>query len=876
MSSTDSGIAPGDQTRVRRFDRVCDEFESAWRAGKVPQLEDFLSRVSEDVRLEIFVELLSLDLDYRFDRGLTSSADDYECRFPEFLQEIRAALARQGSTLNQGETTLSQRRLERQLPGRLGDYELLGEIGRGGMGVVFQARQISLDRIVALKVIRGDGFLLEEPVRRFQTEARAAARLQHPGIVQVHDVGSDGPYRFFSMEYVQGKTLSDVCNDGAVSAEQAARYLVSLAEAVNYAHEQGILHRDLKPSNVLVDTMGRLRIADFGLAKQLEESATETSMGRVLGTPGYMSPEQARGEPGLIDRRSDVYSLGAILYALLTGRPPFHGRSPIDTLVQVIHDPPCPPHERNPRVDRTLESICLKCLNKDPAARYSSAQALHGDLARFLAHEPVFVGAGKPEPAGRMPTHELRKPPRVSWTARQKLVAGLVATAALALAAMAIDYNRQNSNSAGSATASSAIPIAAETSRPTEPRPLYPGALDPTFGDEGLVRIELGRGGVREAFAVKVQPDGHIVTAGEVERSRATNSHYMAVSRLLPEGALDTSFFKSGKAIFWFGAFNDGLKGRSLFVQPDGKIVVGGYAEVSTVGYDFGVARFNVDGTLDPTFGGKGLVTTDVTGARSSHIQTLALQPDGKLVAVGNAHVDPTGTSFALVRYLPDGSLDQEFGRDGRVMVDLPGSQEHGADAAIQPDGKIVVFGFTEGEGEADVAVLRCLPDGAPDESFGEQGHVVLDFGQAHDVGNRLALQGSKIIIQVVSGTRHFLLRLDEDGSIDRSFGSNGDGQAPSDFPLVGFEMLPNGMIVTADPVRQRLAVYSADGVLEKSYGPDRGLGMVSGAANLLVHDMARAPDGKLLFCGCIDTGDGMTEWVVARLLGPPAADSTE
>jgi predicted Ser/Thr protein kinase len=278
------------------------------------------------------------------------------------------------------------------LPGAgrcFGDYELLEEIARGGMGVVFKARQISLDRIVALKMILAGQLAGEAEVQRFRQEAQTAARLQHPGIVALHEVGEHQGQHFFSMDYIEGKSLAEMVREHPLPPQQAIRYVRLVAEAVHFAHEQGVLHRDLKPSNVLVDLRDVPRVTDFGLAKNIQKDAGLTDTGAVLGTPSYMPPEQASGERGKVGPVSDVYSLGAVLYELVTGRPPFRAATALDTLLQVLQDEPAPPRLLNPAISRDLETVILKCLHKDPAKRYVSAAELADDLGALLEGRPI-------------------------------------------------------------------------------------------------------------------------------------------------------------------------------------------------------------------------------------------------------------------------------------------------------------------------------------------------------------------------------------------------------------------------------------------------------------------------------------------------------
>ncbi|MCI0638389.1 MAG: serine/threonine protein kinase [Gemmataceae bacterium] len=275
------------------------------------------------------------------------------------------------------------------LPVQFGDYELLAKIADGGMGVVFQARQVKLNRIVALKMIRAGQLASAQEVQRFHSEARACAQLDHPGIVPVFEVGEHEGQHFFSMGYVEGGSLAARLQDGPLPPREAAGLVRQVAEAVAYVHERGIVHRDLKPANVLLDAGGQPRVSDFGLAKQVQRDSGLTASGQVLGTPSYMPPEQAGGLTEQVGPAADLYALGAMLYCLLIGRPPFQAATVMETLKQVLEQEPVPPRRLNPAVDRDLETICLSCLNKEPAKRYASATALADDLGRFLAGEPI-------------------------------------------------------------------------------------------------------------------------------------------------------------------------------------------------------------------------------------------------------------------------------------------------------------------------------------------------------------------------------------------------------------------------------------------------------------------------------------------------------
>jgi eukaryotic-like serine/threonine-protein kinase len=279
---------------------------------------------------------------------------------------------------------------------RLGDYELLQEIARGGMGVVYRARQLSLNRIVAVKVVLHGPFSSPEFVQRFRTETTAVAGLQHPNIVAIFEVGQAGDDHFFSMEYIEGQNLAELTREHPLPARRAAAYLKTIAAAVHYAHQHGVLHRDLKPSNVLLDVFDQPRITDFGLAKLLGTDAELTTTGQVLGSPNYIAPEQAAGKQNGTGVSADIYSLGAILYHLLTGRPPFQGETLPEILRQVQDTDPVAPRRLNPSVPVDLQTICLKCLQKETARRYESAHALATDLGHFLADEPIHARAVSP------------------------------------------------------------------------------------------------------------------------------------------------------------------------------------------------------------------------------------------------------------------------------------------------------------------------------------------------------------------------------------------------------------------------------------------------------------------------------------------------
>ncbi|MCX7826809.1 MAG: serine/threonine protein kinase [Verrucomicrobiae bacterium] len=358
MSMPDDPTLPPDPLMA-----ALDSYMAALQSGRRPDRQHLLARHPELAPVLDALEAL--------ERMAPASNADPDAETVTFPSSHGSPAARESSTTE------------------FGRYELLEEIGRGGMGVVYRARQKNLDRIVAIKVVLAGHLASPEELRRFETEARAAARLQHPHIVRVYDAGQVHGQHYFAMEYVAGSSLAELARRGPLEAETAARLMSTVARAVDHLHRQGIVHRDLKPSNILLDEKGQPFVTDFGLAKLMESQTQFTQSGVIAGTPSYMAPEQAAGQIARIGPLSDVYSLGAILYELLAGRPPFREASPLDTLVRVLESEPSSIRNLNPRVPRELERICYRCLEKTPEARYPSAAALADDLDRFLRGEVV-------------------------------------------------------------------------------------------------------------------------------------------------------------------------------------------------------------------------------------------------------------------------------------------------------------------------------------------------------------------------------------------------------------------------------------------------------------------------------------------------------
>src|SRR5215469_4364127 len=309
-----------------------------------------------------------------------------------------------------------------EMLGELGDYELLEEIGRGGQGVVFRARQKNLNRIVALKVIGLGQWATPAHLKRFRLEAEAAASLDHPCIVPIYEVGERDGQCYFSMKFIEGGQLDEVVTRSPMSIRQAVELVANMARTVDYAHEHGILHRDIKPGNILLDGKGEPHLTDFGLARLVESESTVTRTLEVLGTPSYMAPEQAAGNNTKLTRATDVYGLGAVLYQVLTGHPPFAGGTTYETIRIVLETQPRQPRLLNPKADRDLETICLKCLEKEPSRRYATAEAVAEEIERFLRHEPI-----QSRRSSRL-EHVWR------WCRRKPLVASLIAALILVVA----------------------------------------------------------------------------------------------------------------------------------------------------------------------------------------------------------------------------------------------------------------------------------------------------------------------------------------------------------------------------------------------------------------------------------------------------------
>jgi hypothetical protein len=411
-------------TQSADLEKLLQRFEDAWQNGQRPIIETYLPDGDTGFRQAALAELVHVDLERRLKAGEDVTPQAYLERFPELAATpermkslIAAARALEHYRLSRparatseppanspqhssaatkewsrSAAGLSDRiiREDESLPAVPG-YVLLKVLGRGGMGIVYKARDIQLGRLVALKMILAGEHAAAEPRVRFAAEARVVASLQHPNIVQIHQVGECHGQHYLALEYVDGGSLDQKLAGIPQPARPTAALVETLARALDAAHAKGIVHRDLKPGNVLLMIDGTPKISDFGLAKQLDSDSGQTRTGTVVGTPSYMAPEQAAGHVKEITPATDVYALGALLYEMLTGQPPFRGATPFETLSQVLADDPIPPSHLVSRVPRDLELICLKCLEKAPSQRYASAAQMADDLQHYLAGEAISL-----------------------------------------------------------------------------------------------------------------------------------------------------------------------------------------------------------------------------------------------------------------------------------------------------------------------------------------------------------------------------------------------------------------------------------------------------------------------------------------------------
>jgi WD40 repeat protein len=622
---------------------------------------------------------------------------------------------------------------------RFGDYELIEEIARGGMGVVYKARQVSLDRLVAVKMLLFGALASKDFIQRFRVEASAAASLRHPHIVAVHEVGVHQDQHYLVMDYIAGPTLAQLCGGQPVAPKRAAAYVRTIAQAIQFAHEHGVLHRDLKPSNVLVDHEDQPHITDFGMAKRQDLDSSLTLTGQLLGTPGYMAPELAGGQRGKVGRPTDVYSLGAILFYLLTGRPPFVAETIADTIQMVLEREPLTPGALVVGIPKDLETICLKCLRKEPEKRYGTAQELADELERFLNNEPIRA----------------RRTTRVEklwrWCRRHPAVATLAAaTSILALAVLVgspiavyrIDKARQAETSARTQSDHS-LYIAKINLMQREwdrnnirrvQQLLNQTADYPERGFEWYYWKRLTHlnsktlsGHTKEIWSIAYSPDGSRVVTGSGDKTAKV---------------WDAD---SGKELMTLTGHRDTI--YSVAYSPDGrKIITGSVDETARIwdaesgmqlytlrgeGFhrDFLLVAFSHDGRRIFTGCSYGTVWDAnsyqrlfTLKSRFGSVRGVAFSPDDKRIVTGSraphdglyriwdaasgkelVTLNGNGGDFAPAAFSPDGERIFTGGNDGIIRVwetstgkalfSIPGHSDEILSLAVSPDGKRIVTG---------------------------------------------------------------------------------------------------------------------------------------------------------------------------------------
>ncbi len=798
----------------------------------------------------------------RLRRGEQPDIDEYTRRYPQLESLMRATLpvlqalgdARSDYEQHSSQTLDAKERGDE----RVGDFRILREIGRGGMGVVFEAEQVSVGRRVALKILPFAALLNETQLERFNTEATAAARLQHDSIVQVYSVGCERGIHFNAMQLIEGPSLAEVIAEmrderhlgdkeeavDTVVARRAdvltrdedgghyravARIGKEAAEALQYAHEHRVLHRDIKPSNLLLDKSGHVWIADFGLAR-VEDESQLTRTGDILGTLRYMSPEQATGDR--VDARSDVYSLGATLYELVTLKPVFDNEDRREIIKQVIAGNPVAPHEVDDRVPKPLSHVIGKSMARLDE-RYQSAQELSDDLRRFLFSEAVTA---KP------PTRPRRAR---AWARRHRLASAAIVSLLILIFLSPFTYHffqrgpdasqtkgqdmkvSKTAKVAAAAAAMAMVTVGVNAKKPVPPPPvltvnyeLWGAFLDPDAGSL-----------VKEGGLVQ-QPDGKFLNVGMF----LAHDPWLALAiRWNIDGTEDTEFGNDeGRLVFDVGDSEGVDWTYDVTVQPDGKIIMAGVCNDYSSPW---IARLNPDGSFDTDFGNAGIVT-NLFPDDYAQFHQVAILSDGSLVAIGGIWREDDVWGPLLVKFTSDGVLDTSFGEGGISIITVSewATLCAGKGFTELPDGRLVAPG--SGLGGRTSAVWMFNSDGSLDTSFGNHGIAEID-------------------LQVGGAEFFHALSVQPDGKIV-AVGATSTDPSTSVIPHhIGF-------------VREKFSIarFNADGSLDKRkfakpYGGIQ-LDLAAGGEGEF-SSVELLSDGRILAVGEGDPGDGVFDIFLAR-----------